>query len=190
MSAVFLQSCYQSVTMDRAYFRIQGKHPIYSKRTSYFGNISWFDSSTTIKIQSISGNQFKQVPSLQASFMGYCSCLWFISSQRFWEFFLFLFWRKLQICHYQIVKSIKRILKFFFLATMVGQQKKKLSLEILKQLFHHSENISFCKKIRVQFDDSSFAFQHSNSSFYKPYFTRKCIFHKSHWETRTKDYSL
>ena len=133
MSAVFLQSCYQSVTMDRAYFRIQGKHPIYSKRTSYFGNISWFDSSTTIKIQSINGNQFKQVPSLQAPFMGYCSCLWFISSQRFWESlmmvetednFFFLFWRKLQICHYQIVKSIKRILKFFFWPPWLGSKKK------------------------------------------------------------------
>ena len=69
----------------RAYFRIQGKRRIYSKSSSYFGNINWFDSSTS-KIQSLSGNRFKQVIWFANSFMVYCSCLQFlISSRRFWE---------------------------------------------------------------------------------------------------------
>ena len=34
----------------RAYFRIQGKHPAYSKRASYHGNTNWPDSPNLIKV--------------------------------------------------------------------------------------------------------------------------------------------
>ena len=65
--------------MTRAYFRIQEKHPICSKRASYFGNISWFASSTL-------KNLWKVSVAICKYFMIYRSCLQFlIFSQRFWE---------------------------------------------------------------------------------------------------------
>ena len=65
--------------MTRAYFRIQEKHPICSKRASYFGNISWFASSTL-------KNLWKVSVAICKHFMIYRSCLQFlIFSQRFWE---------------------------------------------------------------------------------------------------------
>ena len=83
---VFLGRVNIAGSVFRGYFRIRGKHPIYSKRASYFGSISWFDSPTSIKIQSISGNPFKQVIWFANIFMIYCSCLQFlVSFQRSWE---------------------------------------------------------------------------------------------------------
>ena len=68
----------------RAYFRIQGKRLARSERASYFGKTSSFDCSTSMKIQSISDYQFKQVIQFANTLMIYCSCLQFlISSWRF-----------------------------------------------------------------------------------------------------------
>ena len=148
---------FEEIMRLRAYFRIQGKRPICSKSASYFGFVSWSDSSTSMKIQSISGNWFKQVIGSANTFMLYCCCLQFlISSLRFWEYLMMvetevkrflthLFLNKLQICHYRIVKSTKEFWKKIVKVYSPWLGNKKWSLEPLKRLFHHSENTSFCK---------------------------------------------
>ena len=42
------------------------------QRASYIGNIVWFDSSTLMKIQSISDNRIKQVIQFENTFMVCC----------------------------------------------------------------------------------------------------------------------
>ena len=126
--------------MTRAYFRIQEKHPICSKRASYFGNISWFASSTL-------KNLWKVSVAICKHFMIYRSCLisYFLSKvlrkpgdgrNRNLEIFWSTFPRKLQRCHYRIVKCTEKLEKLCKdLPTIVGQQKK----------FHNSENTFFAK---------------------------------------------
>ena len=125
--------------MTRAYFRIQEKHPICSKRASYFGNISCFFNLEK-SVKSICGN-------LQTlydiSFLFTVS--YFLSKvlrkpgdgrNRNLEIFWSTFPRKLQRCHYRIVKCTEKLEKLCKdLPTIVGQQKK----------FHNSENTFFAK---------------------------------------------
>ena len=76
-----------NILAGRAYFRIQGKSSICPKRASYSGNISWFDSSTSMTIQSISDNWLKQVIGFSNTSLIYYSFLKFLtSSWRFWEY--------------------------------------------------------------------------------------------------------
>ena len=62
----------------------------------------WFDSATS-KIQSVSGNWFKQIIWFANTFIIYCSCLQFlISSWRFWKYLM------------MVETEIKRVFTLYF----------------------------------------------------------------------------
>ena len=92
---------------SRAYFRIQGKHPICVKRASYFGNISSFDYSTSMKIQSTSGSCFKQFIWFANTFMVYCSCMQLLIS--FWRFGEYLMMIETEIQRFFTLFIFKKI---------------------------------------------------------------------------------
>ena len=113
------------MSASTAYCWIQDKYSICPKRTSYFGNISWFDSSTSMTVQSINSDWLTQII-MFATPLWYIALFykflfryggfentWWYQKQKFRDVLLFLISRKLQTYYHRIVKSTERILKIF-----------------------------------------------------------------------------